>query len=194
MNEQPANEPVSQAIIIERTELFLETYSRIADWIKFADAKAAVVLTVNGAIAGLLIPTLHSFRAASSMDDPLFVTAAIAFALWLFLLVCSGISAFLCILPVRIKNLHPSIGHCANFHPSAITAKYAIDEQKQFVADCTAGSGADFEQQVLAAILFDSHISSIKYRRVSASIKCFALSVLAGFVYLFVTQFLNMAS
>ncbi len=33
----------------------------IAEWIRFADAKAAVVQTLGGAIAGLVIPTLKSY-------------------------------------------------------------------------------------------------------------------------------------
>ncbi len=188
---ETVGEPVSQAIIIERTELFLETYGGIAEWIKFADAKAAVVLTINGAIAGLLIPTLHDFRSAADLQNPLFISASVAFGFWLFLMVTSAVCALLCILPVRIKGRHPSIGHSSNFHPAAISAAYTVDEHERFIADCTAGSGADFEQQVLSSVLFDAHISSIKYAHVTASIKCFAVSAVAGFAYLFLIQFLS---
>jgi hypothetical protein len=50
--------PVRQRIELE-TENLVATYDTVAEWIRFADAKAAVVLTVVGAIAGTLIPTLR---------------------------------------------------------------------------------------------------------------------------------------
>lgn len=41
---------------ILKTEILVENYQIIAEWIRFADAKAAVTLTVNGVLLGLLIP------------------------------------------------------------------------------------------------------------------------------------------
>ena len=50
--------PTRQRIELE-TENLVATYDTVAEWIRFADAKAAVVLSVVGAIAGTLIPTLR---------------------------------------------------------------------------------------------------------------------------------------
>jgi hypothetical protein len=43
--ESPAQ--AREQVILE-AENFIETYRTIADWIRFADAKAGVTLTVNG--------------------------------------------------------------------------------------------------------------------------------------------------
>ena len=48
---------------VQGTENYIETYHAISEWIRFADAKAAVVLTVGGAMAGFLVPTVHKIIA-----------------------------------------------------------------------------------------------------------------------------------
>jgi hypothetical protein len=49
-------------------ENLIETYQIIGEWVRFADAKAAAVLAVNGALCGALIPLLkriHEKRSAT---------------------------------------------------------------------------------------------------------------------------------
>ena len=56
-NNQGVTDKLSAA---QGTENFIETYHAISEWIRFADAKAAVILTVGGALAGFLIPTVQA--------------------------------------------------------------------------------------------------------------------------------------
>lgn len=53
-----------------RTENLIEGYHVIAEWIRFADARAAVVLTVGGAVAGLVIPTLRGYLTEVAVVHP----------------------------------------------------------------------------------------------------------------------------
>jgi hypothetical protein len=46
-------------------ENLIESYQILGEWIRFADAKAAAVLTVNGVLAGLLIPPIHDYMQSS---------------------------------------------------------------------------------------------------------------------------------
>lgn len=70
-SEAPGVE-ASRTIVASNLETanLIEGYHVIAEWIRFADAKAAVVLTVGGAIAGLVIPTLKSYLDEDSALHP----------------------------------------------------------------------------------------------------------------------------
>ncbi len=176
-----------------RPEELIDTYNAIAEWIRFADAKAAVVLTAGGALASVLIPTLKpyiaEFKPGEHLGEWWLYAVVGSFLLWLFLLVLSCISAFLCIRPLRRKGRHPALETCKHFHPAAISTAYTIDQvedfQKQF-----AQLGADgFRKEVVSGVLIDAHISSAKYSRVGASIRLLAASSVFGFLYLFASQF-----
>lgn len=177
----------------QAAENYIQSYQCIADWIRFADAKAAVVLTVNGALAGLLIPRLHDYL--QKLPDPLgsrtYLVGAclVAFFIWALFLTLSGAYAFICILPFRTKNRHPANDACPHFHPAAIASHYGLEDVDEFVSDAMKGGMKQFEKEVLAAILIDSHISNVKYGSVTNSIKLFSISVVFGFVYLLLTQF-----
>jgi len=41
------------------TENLIAAYESVAEWIRFADAKAAAVLTVVGVLVGILIPNFN---------------------------------------------------------------------------------------------------------------------------------------
>ena len=71
------------------TANLIEGYHVIAEWIRFADAKAAVVLTVGGAIAGLVIPTLKGYLTENPTTHPTAWWNSLVstlFAVWLLLL------------------------------------------------------------------------------------------------------------
>tara|TARA_R110002072_G_scaffold299403_3_gene474864 strand:+ start:7017 stop:7571 length:555 start_codon:yes stop_codon:yes gene_type:complete len=182
----PTIDPDSPA---ERTENYLEAYSAIGEWIRFADAKAAVVLTVVGALASVLIPTLTTL-----VDKPdavgLYYAALGCFAIWALLMLLSGAFAVWCVLPLRRKGKHPALNHCQHFHPAAISVAYKDDEVERFINDCQTSGVAGFERQVLAGLLIDSHISSAKYGRVARSIRMLTLGAPFGFAYLVLIQFL----
>jgi len=56
--------PATQDVL--ESENFIETYRLIAEWIRFADTKAAATLTVNGVLLGLLVPTLKTYTAVTN--------------------------------------------------------------------------------------------------------------------------------
>src|SRR5262249_8049482 len=91
------------AEVTPEVENYTEIYKVIAEWIRFADAKAGVTLTVNGILMGLLVPTLKNYLGEKT-DHPAAWWTPLVVALflgWLLLLALSAINAFLCILPLR---------------------------------------------------------------------------------------------
>ena len=176
---------------IEDTENYIEAYHAVAEWIRFADAKAGVVLTIAGALAGLLIPTIEPILRNESEAHlfPMWKPVCLAlFALFTFFLLLSGIAAFRCIRPFRNRGLHPSLDDCQHFHPAAIANAYKLDEVQKFVQDCDRAGVGGFRAEVIAALLFDSHISNVKYQRVTLSIQLFSASALFAFLYLLIKQ------
>lgn len=173
-------------------ENFIETYRIIAEWIRFADAKAAVTLTVNGVLLGLLIPTLKTYlgdRAAVHPTEWWTALVVFLFVGWLILLVLSAVSSFLCILPFRGQGRQLALGHTTHFHPAAVAQQYQHADLERFVGDCDKIGMGGLKREVLAAILVDSHLSNAKYRYVTRSIWCLAVSVVFGFLYLLAIQF-----
>ncbi len=200
-NQTPSSQPSSDAPdggvsgvreSIE-TENLIATYDCVAEWIRFADAKAAAVLTVAGATIGVLVPGLRSYlSAADAAKQPLpwWNTLVLTlFVVWLVLTLISIVLAFRCILPYRRRGVHPSLQHCTHFHPAAISSHYGIDEHERFVADYERGGSDGFRREILAGLLIDSHISASKYTRVTASIRLFGWSVLVALGYLLAVQF-----
>lgn len=189
----PAAVPPSM-ISVEALEAenLIDIYQVIAEWIRFADAKAAVVLTVGGGLAGLLIPTLKDYLHSDKLVHPFpWWTKAVVviYALWVVSLVLSSIWAFRCILPFRRKGKHPALGRCAHFHPAAILAAYKLDDVDQFIEDCSKLGTAGLKNEVAAGLLIDSHISGAKYHMVTISIRMMGLSALLALLYLLAIQF-----
>jgi hypothetical protein len=174
------------------TENAIETYQTISEWIRFADAKAGVTLTVNGVFLGVLAPTLKTYLAepANSHPFPAWTTLVVVlFVGWLILLVASAYFSFLCILPLRGTGRHLVLVNTAHFHPAAVAQKYALVNLDLFVEDCEKIGIAGLKREVLAAVLIDSHLSNAKYGCVSRSIWCLAYSVIFGVLYFLAIQF-----
>src|SRR4051812_16057505 len=95
-NVAQANEAsaVSPEEAVLEAENFIETYKIIADWIRFADTKAAATLTVNGVLLGLLIPTLRPYLTEKGVIHPTEWWPAAVVALFLCWLVLLVLSAF----------------------------------------------------------------------------------------------------
>ena len=131
------------------TENFIETYHAISEWIRFADAKAAVILTVGGALAGFLIPTIHRVISPEEVVAHLFpgwqIVCLVLFGLYMLFFLTSGILSFMCINPLRSKGRHPSLDHCDHFHPAAISSAYRDDEVERFCERLRA-NGDQFAQ------------------------------------------------
>ena len=185
---------VSNEEIGQHTQNYIEAYHATAEWIRFADAKAAVILTVGGAMSGLLIPTIHRIieEPADAVEHwiPFWQPITMGlFVLYVVFFLLSGIYAFLCINPFREKGRHPALDHCDHFHPAAIASKYTRSDFQDFMKNCKSNGQAALLDEVLAALLFDSHISTRKYDYVKMSLRFFATSIFFGFVYFLVLQF-----
>jgi hypothetical protein len=188
--EKPSTDTTRDQTVLE-AENYIETYQIIGEWIRFADTKAAVTLTVNGVFLGLLVPTLKTY-----LEQPhVYVSEAwktlvvVLFLAWLILLVLSAFCSFLCILPLRGIGRHLVLAQTTHFHPAAVAEKYPLTEFEHFVQDCDKIGMAGLKREVLAAVLIDSHLSNTKYRYVTRSIWCLAISVVFGFFYLMAIQF-----
>lgn len=179
---------------IAETENVIETYQITAEWIRFADAKAAVVLTVNGALASVLIPTLKplltGWSKAGDTTTPTYAVFTIgAFVVWMGLTIASAWMAFRCIRPYRRKdNRHPAIDACRHFHAAAISVHYPAKDIKKFQEGFQKLGVDGFQQEVLAGLLIDAHISSRKYSFVGAAITLLGWGALPGFAYLLLAQ------
>lgn len=184
---------VDAAVGLElQTENLIETYQVVAEWIRFADAKAGVVLTVGGAFGGLLIPTIKPFLAEgpAAHVTPWWILLVIGLlAACLLLLALSFFFAFLCLTPFRVNGRHPATETCPHFHAVGIAGKYGLLQHKEFVDGYQQAKLVGFQKEVLAALLIDSHISVAKYQAVSKSIRCVALAALFGLSYLIAAQF-----
>ena len=176
----------------QSTENFIETYHAISEWIRFGDAKAAVILTVGAAMAGFLIPTVQQIIAETGGESHLIpawkAVCLTTFGVYLFFFLLSGIFAFLCINPLTKKGKHPSLEYCKHFHPAAVSNAFKIDDIERFVEECDSLGAKMLRREVQAAILLDSHISSAKYSRVRKSLFYFSISVAFGFVYFVLAQ------
>ncbi len=173
------------------TANLIDGYHVIAEWIRFADAKAAVILTVGGAIAGLVIPTLKIYLGEKTPHPTTWWTTMVIllFSIWVTLTLLSGIFAFRCISPYRRKGRHPALGNASHFHPAAICAAFKLDDSEKFIDECERMGDHGLRKEVAACLLIDSHISGAKYTHVSRSIFLMGLSGLAALAYLIAIQF-----
>lgn len=184
----PAHDEAPQEV-----ENYLETYKAIGDWIRFADTKAAAVLTIIAALSGLLIPTLKGYFDAKGTGLyptswwPAFVV--VLFVAWLFFQALSGLCAFACITPFRRGGRHPIIDHSRHFHPAGISHHYRLDEYDQFVNDFHRVGLHGFTREIMIAILIDAHVSSNKYTAVTRSIRLLGISIILALAYFLAIQF-----
>lgn len=188
-SEAPVSSP-GQAV--QEAENFIETYQVIGEWIRFADAKAAATLTVNGIFLGLLIPTLKTYLADKTTVHPTAgwnTLVVVLFLGWLLFLALSAACSFLCILPLRGTGRQLALDRTTHFHPAAVAQKYPLAEPDRCIADCERIGSAGLKREILAAVLIDSHLSSSKYGYVTRSIRLLAVSVVFGLLYLVAVQF-----
>ena len=192
MNPQLPSPAPSLTDEVLEAENFIDTYQIISEWIRFADAKAAVTLTVNGVLLGLLIPTLKTYLENRIVTHPTEWWPSLVVLLflgWLGALVLSAIAAFLCILPFRGLERKLALEKTTHFHPAAVAQSYPITDPDRFVRDCDQIGVTGLKREVLTAILIDAHLSNAKYRYVTRAIWCLAVSVVFGFSYLVAIQF-----
>jgi hypothetical protein len=189
----PQPEPTALAAEEKALEVenYTETYKVIAEWIRFADAKAGATLTVNGILLGLLVPTLKPYLGEKTGHPAGWWAAVVVvlFLVWLLFVALSAVSAFLCILPIRGTARGLALKHAPHFHPAAVTQSYGLIETDRFVKDCEQMGMEGLKREVMTAILIDSHLSSSKYGHVTRAIWLLGGSILFGFLYLLAIQF-----
>jgi hypothetical protein len=177
---------------VQEIENYLETYNAIGEWIRFADTKAAAVLTVIAALSGLLIPTLKDFLSRPGAPSPgewWSKLVIVLFILWLFVQALSGLYAFACITPFRRRGRHPIIDHSRHFHPAGIAHHYRLEEHERFVEDFNKVGQEGFKREIMTAILIDAHVSNAKYFNVSRSIRLLGISTILALLYFLAIQF-----
>jgi hypothetical protein len=154
---------------------------QIADWIRFAGIKAALVLTVDGIFASFLVPTISHLRQGTR--DPAALAASALFVAWASFVALSCREAFRCILPKALNAVYTAVGRCAHFHPAAIATQCPLDRHEQFVRDFDRRAAEGFRNQVLIGMMAGAHISKSKYRHVIASIKLLTAAAPLGSAY-----------
>lgn len=187
MSEPAETKPIELPSI----DNYIEIYHATGEWIRFADAKAAVVLTVAGAFGGLLIPNLKTVLEEESSGHLfpgwLYVTLGFFLLYLLFTIIC-GIAAFRCITPFRKGGQHPALPHCKHFHGAATVQAYADNQVEQFT-DATEKLGIErLRREVIAGYFFNAHISGTKYAKVFVAIRMFAISMVFGFLFFIASQ------
>jgi hypothetical protein len=183
--------PVAVEVNTLQVENLTESYKVIADWIRFADAKAGVTLTVNGILLGLLVPTLKTYLGERTPHPTEWWTPAVVvlFITWLMLLVLSAVSAFLCILPIRGTARQFALRHTQHFQPAAVAQSFGLTEVDRFVKDCERVGMEGLKREIMVAILVDSHLSRSKYGHVTRAIWLLGANIVFGFFYLLAIQF-----
>lgn len=173
--------------------ILIENYKIIADWIRFADAKAAVLLGVQGVLLGQFVPLSASFYgrvvAGEFSSRPWLFLVIGADVLWFGLFLASTWMAIRCIIPHSLKGRHRAFGRCNHFHPAAISSTYGEGEEERFLQGYVALGAEGYKREVLLGIFIDSFISSYKYRHVILSIRLFFVEVLFGFVFYALSRF-----
>ena len=142
---------------------------QIADRIRFAGTKAALVLTADGIFASFLVPTISHLRQGTR--DAAALAASALFVAWASFVALSYTEAFRCILPRALNAVHAAAGRCAHFHPAAIATQCPPDRHERFVRDFDRRAAEGFRNQVLIGMMVEAHISKSTYRHVIASIK-----------------------
>lgn len=186
------NSPTDRGQDALETENVIDTYQTIGEWIRFADTKAGVTLTVNGVLLGLLVPSLKTYLTEKDVVHPAEWWTSLVLVLfvgWLCLVVYSAIYSFRCILPIRGTGRKMALDHTTHFHPAAVSQAYPLEAPERFVEDCEKIGVKGLKREVLTAILIDSHLSSQKYGFVARSIQGLAISVVFGVLYLLAIQF-----
>ena len=132
MTAQPQAPGAFPAEEVLEAENFIETYQIIGEWIRFADAKAAVTLTVNGVLLGLLVPTLKTYLTDPTPHPTTWWPGLVVglFVGWVVLLVISAIFAFLCILPLRGPSRQLAFDQTKHFHPAAVARAYSLADRE----------------------------------------------------------------
>lgn len=191
MPTQPDGDSVTTAGKALEIENYVETYKVIAEWIRFADAKAGVTLTVNGILLGLLVPTLKAYIADTAPRPFEWWTTLVVvlFIGWLLFMAASAAMAFLCVLPIRGTHRQLALHHTRHFHPAAICQHFGLTDVERFIQDCNGMSAEAVKKEIQCAMLIDAHLSASKYGYVARAIKFLGGSIVFGFLYLLAVQF-----
>ncbi|MDB5351259.1 MAG: Membrane protein [Planctomycetota bacterium] len=173
--------------------VLIENYKIIADWIRFADAKAGVILGVQGVLASLLIPIGTTYAEGVKRVDPSARlwsgVVLLAYAAWFVLFLVSTLLALRCVVPHRRKGKHLANDRCNHFHPSAIAGCYGESDIETFLRKYHDIGAEGLKREIIQAILIDSHISNQKYWYVYWSSHLFSAELVFAFLFYVLSRF-----
>lgn len=153
------------------------TYNLVNEWIKFADTKAGVLITLNGIIIGLVANNLTTIKNHLNAHSCLMII----FTLGFLSLITSLFFAIKCIFP----NL--SVGEPqSKIFFEHISKKYL--DAGQFVKELESSDNnlEDLQMQIWA----NSKVASNKYSSVNYSIIAFSFFILFALVFI-ILQLIN---
>ena len=136
-------------------ETFIESYKTIAEWIRFADAKAGVTLTVNGILLGLILPMLKTYLERDTVRPPWWTAMVVSLFLCWLLFPCYQQSVVLCDTAIR-GNAQLVMSQTTHFHPAAVSQQYRLADFERFIGDFDKIGMTGFKREIIAAILIDS--------------------------------------
>jgi hypothetical protein len=181
-----AEDAIEELDEVEQTENLIATYDANAEWIRFADTKAGVILTIDGVFGSYLLNSIGTVSAEP--NGPTKIVALVLAVVSGLALIASATAAFACILPRRHRRKNGLVGSAPHFHSAATALHYSEKQADEFVRDFERLGTDGFRRQVLISILVDAHVAERKYRMVVRSIRLLALGTVAGFAFLLALQ------
>jgi hypothetical protein len=168
------------------TDHLWKTYATINELIRFADAKAGALLTVNGVLIGAALTVLN--------DKPnlLGITPLIFFlwVVWGLCLLVSTACGLLCIKPILLVkhgSEQPRKDSTIYFDHIAHRANFAA-----FCSDVLSVQKGEGEfKQIAAQVYAVSKIAVKKHRSISRSVTSLSLALAIGVVLLFLITYTN---
>jgi hypothetical protein len=174
------NAPASSGAALE---FAWRTFENLNQWVRFSDAKAAVLLAANGAITGALVSFVTGSKTAL-LQNPwniLWLLAVVALTLHS---ACNALGSLMPQLRIRRRKKEPPsseessslvfFGDIADRFPSAAQFHEAVTEA---LANPDEGV-AEICHQVWA----NSKVAAVKYRRVTNSVYGLTVALLVGFI------------
>lgn len=156
---------------MDSDEHYWNVYVQINEWIKFADAKAGALISLNGVILGFVVSNLDNIRLIIASET----CTKVLIILGIISLIVSLFFAIKCIFPKL--NVGEPQSHIFFEH---IAKKYTTAKEFKKYVDKPIDLNVDLKTQVWA----NSKVASKKYTAINYSI--IAFSLMSAFTILFI--------
>lgn len=136
------------------------------EWVKFADAKASLIVTANIFIISVSLRTLPEW--SKKNDNSLFF--------WLcFMGICTSAISFAMSIVAISPKIKSKVGN-SKLYFKDISNSYSRNKNKNYEADLNKLSSKNVNLEISSQILNVSGVASRKFRYIKASIYILALS------------------